>query len=75
MLRAEDLDAFAGPVLVIVGADDEFAPLPELTAMLGSRPKCTLQVLTNVDHFFHFGGLHELDQRVCAHVSAWLKRA
>lgn len=71
MLRAEDLIAAPGRVLVIVGSDDEFAPLPALEEALAVRADVTLDVIAGADHFFHFGGLHEIAERVVTHVSGW----
>ncbi len=74
MLRTEDLAAFAGPILIVVGDDDDFAPVSELRALLPvpSRENLSLQVIDGADHFFHFGGLGEIEQRVNAGVQGWL---
>jgi uncharacterized protein len=73
MLHLDDLTAFAGRVLVVVGDDDEYAPLTELRELLAHAPKATLEVLPGVDHFFHFGGLSALFGLVRDHVQTWLK--
>lgn len=72
MLRAEDLAAFRGRVLVVIGDDDEYSPLPELTARLAVRPDAVLDVIAGADHFFHFGGLSAIGARVAQHVRTWL---
>lgn len=72
MLRAEDLAAFPGRVLVIVGDDDDYAPVPELTARLRAHAGAKLEVLPGVDHFFHFGGLAAVHTLVRDHVKSWL---
>jgi alpha/beta superfamily hydrolase len=72
MLREEDLVAFSGPLLVIVGDDDEYAPLDALKKLLAVRPECSLEVITGADHFFHFGGLTEIRKLVARHVKAWI---
>ena len=72
MLRAEDLTAFSGRLLVIVGDDDDYAPVPELTARLAVRPDAVLDVIPGADHFFHFGGLAAISARVAEHVRGWL---
>lgn len=72
MLREDDLRAFAGRILVIVGDDDDYAPLPELTARLAARPDAVLEVMPGADHFFHFGGLAALSALVARHVRDWL---
>jgi hypothetical protein len=70
MLRAEDLVAFAGRVLVVVGDDDEYAPLSELQAILAARADLTLEVIRGADHFFHYGGLTEIEPRIAAFLAA-----
>jgi alpha/beta superfamily hydrolase len=72
MLRSEDLAALTGRVLVLVGDDDDYAPLPELTARLAVRADAVLDVIAGADHFFHFGGLSEISTRVAQHVRSWL---
>jgi alpha/beta superfamily hydrolase len=72
LLRSDDLCAFAGTVMVVVGDDDEYAPLPELAAILAARPDAALTVIPGADHFFHFGGLGQLAQHITAQVRAWL---
>jgi alpha/beta superfamily hydrolase len=71
MLRQDDLRAFAGRVLVVVGDDDEYAPLDELKDALAVRPDATLSVIVDEGHFFHFGGLAELGRQVAAGVAGW----
>lgn len=73
MLRVEDLNACAGRVLIIVGDDDEYAPLSELQTLLTHVPKVQLEVLPGVDHFFHFGGLPALFTLLRDHLQTWLK--
>lgn len=72
MLRSEDLAAFAGKVLLIVGDDDEYSPLPELRALLSAAPNVQLDVLPGVDHFFHFGGLPALFTLLKEQLRDWL---
>lgn len=72
LVRAEDLGAFRGRVLAIVGDDDDYAPVPELKARLRAHPGSAIEVLPGVDHFFHFGGLTALHKLVRDHVKAWL---
>ena len=72
MLREDDLKAFGGRVLVIVGDDDDYAPVPELTARLLARPDAVLEVLPGADHFFHFGGLGAISALITRHVRDWL---
>jgi alpha/beta superfamily hydrolase len=64
MLLSADLQAFAGKILIVVGDDDEYAPLPELRARVSVRSDATLEVITGADHFFHFGGLPEISELV-----------
>jgi uncharacterized protein len=74
MLRAEDLRAFAGEVLIVCGDDDEYAPLEALQARLAetARSRCTLEVIAGADHFFHFGGFSGIGPRIASHVRSWL---
>ena len=71
MLHAEDMRAFTGRVLVVVGDADEYAPLPELRATLVERPDAELVVLAGADHFFHFGGLSQLTREIARRLGAW----
>lgn len=73
MLRVPDLKACAGRVLIIVGDDDEYAPLSELQTLLTHVPEVQLEVLPGVDHFFHFGGLPALFTLLRDQLPAWLK--
>ena len=72
MLHSEDLAAFAGKLLLVVGDDDEYSPLPELQALLLATPNVRLEVLPGVDHFFHFGGLPALRALLKQQLQAWL---
>lgn len=71
MLREADIESAPGHLLVVVGSDDEFAPLPALEEKLKVRSDVTLEVVPGADHFFHFGGLSEIAGRVAAHVRHW----
>jgi alpha/beta superfamily hydrolase len=73
MLRSEDLAAFAGKVLLVVGDDDEYSPLPELRSLLSAAPNVKLEILPGVDHFFHFGGLPALFTLLKEQLHDWLK--
>jgi hypothetical protein len=73
ILRSEDLTAFAGKVLLVVGDDDEYSPIPELRALLADAPNVTLEILPGVDHFFHFGGLPALFSLLRDNLGSWLK--
>jgi alpha/beta superfamily hydrolase len=64
MLHTADLQAFAGKILIVIGDDDEYSPLPELRERLSVRSDATLEVIAGADHFFHFGGLPEISERV-----------
>jgi alpha/beta superfamily hydrolase len=71
MLRSEDLSAFTGKLLVVVGDDDDYAPLPALKEQLAAKPDTILEVIPGADHFFHYGGLSALGERIEAHVKTW----
>jgi alpha/beta superfamily hydrolase len=72
MLRAEDLAAFTGHVLIVLGDDDEYTPIPDLRALLAGRSNVALEVLPGVDHFFHYGGMRALFSTLRDHVHPWL---
>jgi alpha/beta superfamily hydrolase len=72
MLQAQDLSAFRGKLLVIVGDDDEYAPEQALRERLAVRPDAVLSVIAGADHFFHFGGLSEIQRLVATGVASWL---
>jgi alpha/beta superfamily hydrolase len=72
LLHSEDLHAFRGRLFVVVGDDDDYAPLGELTAILSARSDAVLTVIPGADHFFHFGGLTELGKLVADQVRGWL---
>ncbi len=60
LLAGLDLESLAAGVHVLVGAEDEYAPVAELEALLESLPgpvSAELSVLDGVDHFFATGGL------------------
>ena len=71
MLQKSDLEASTGRLLVVVGSDDEFAPVDELEEKLSVRRDVTLDVIPGADHFFHFGGLSEIAGRIAGHVRNW----
>ena len=71
MLQKSDLEASTGRLLVVVGSDDEFAPVDELEEKLSVRRDVTLDVVPGADHFFHFGGLSGIAGRIAGHVRNW----
>ena len=71
MLRAEDLATVTSPVSVMVGDDDEFAPLSELEKKINGRSGASLQVIPGADHFFHYGGLSEIPELVHSLAQRW----
>ena len=52
MLESLSLDDFRGPIHVIVGGRDEFAPLDGLSQLLEGLPNANLDVIPGRDHFF-----------------------
>jgi alpha/beta superfamily hydrolase len=72
LLQAADLQAFAGKVFVLIGDDDEYAPIDQLKQVVGVRADATLVVLPGADHFFHYGGIGDIAPRVAERVRAWL---
>lgn len=71
MVTATEYTAFTGPVLVVVGDRDQYAPLPELSAELAARPDATLVVVEGADHFFARGPA-AIAPLVTEHVRSWL---
>jgi hypothetical protein len=64
MLGELDLDKLRGPVHVIAGGRDEFAPADQLARVLEPLAHAQLDVIPRVDHFFSAGGLAELSELV-----------
>jgi alpha/beta superfamily hydrolase len=69
LLDAAALGDFAGSVLILTGARDEFAPPTELDAIVSGRPRHELHVIADADHFFGVG-LAEIGRRVAAWLGA-----
>lgn len=64
MIESLPLDEFSGPIHVIVGGRDSFAPLGQLSALLEDLPNANLDVIPKADHFFASHGLAELVELV-----------
>ena len=60
MLRKLPIERFRGPICVIVGDEDVFAPADQLSELLSSRENVRLDVIQGVDHFFSGPGLSEV---------------
>jgi alpha/beta superfamily hydrolase len=69
MIAPLALADFRGPVHVIVGGRDSYAPLDELSALLEGLPNANLDVIPKADHFFSSHGLAELVELVRTSVS------
>ena len=67
LLDAGAFAAFAGRVLVVSGAEDAIAPSAALQTLVAGRPRASLVILPEVDHFY-LQGLAELARAV----HAWL---
>ena len=61
----------SGPVLVVVGAEDQYCPPAALESMRESLPRATVVVIEGADHFF-FGSLAPLGEAVGAWADALL---
>jgi len=73
-LRVTDVDLPAGvngPVLVVVGAEDQYCPATALETLRVSLPAATVVVVEGADHFF-FGSLTPLGEAVAAWADALL---
>ena len=55
--------AITGPVLVVVGAEDQYCPAAALETMRAGLPAATVIVIEGADHFF-FGSLVPLGEAV-----------
>ena len=55
MLDAAALASFSGPMLIIVGEDDAFAPLADVKALAASLDHTPLVTVPDADHFFMSG--------------------
>jgi len=62
MLAELDLEKLRGPLHVIVGGRDEFAPAEQLAHLLEPLAHTQLDVIPRVDHFFAASGLAELSE-------------
>ena len=69
MIESLALDEFRGPVHVIVGGRDAYAPLGPLSALLEGLPNANLDVIPKADHFFATHGLAELVELVRTSIS------
>ena len=72
LVLADDLATSGGELLVVVGDDDEYAPVPEIEQRVLAHSKGKLEVIAGTDHFFHYGGLPALREHIEAHVVRWL---
>ena len=73
-LRVTDVHLPAGvdgPVLVVVGAEDQYCPADALETLRVSLPAATVVVVEGADHFF-FGSLAPLGEAVAAWADALL---
>jgi alpha/beta superfamily hydrolase len=73
-LRVADVQMPArvsGPVLVVVGAEDQYCPAAALETLRGALPMATVIVIEGADHFF-FGSLAPLGDAVAAWADALL---
>jgi hypothetical protein len=52
MLDAVDIASFERPIVAIVGANDQFAPVDQLAQVLGRARDARLDVVPDADHFF-----------------------
>jgi alpha/beta superfamily hydrolase len=64
MVESLSFESFRGPIHVIVGGRDPFAPISELSALLEGLPNANLDVIPKADHFFVSHGLAELVELV-----------
>jgi alpha/beta superfamily hydrolase len=56
MIDRAALQAYAGPITVLVGDRDSYARIPDLERVIEGAPRVSLQILEDEDHFFSGGG-------------------
>jgi alpha/beta superfamily hydrolase len=66
MIEALPLEKFHGPLHIVVGAEDRFAPTGPLSELIAPLPNGRLEVIPKADHFFAASGLAELHEAVRA---------
>jgi alpha/beta superfamily hydrolase len=64
MIGSLDLAKFEHPLYVIVGSEDAYAPVDQISEWIGEAPRAHLEVILRADHFFASGGLGELARLV-----------
>ncbi len=69
--QVRPLPRLTGPVLVVVGAEDQYCPPAALAALRAGMPAATVVVVEGADHFF-FGSLAPLGDAVGAWSDALL---
>jgi alpha/beta superfamily hydrolase len=55
--------AVSGPILVVVGAEDQYCPAAALEPIRETVPQATITVIEGADHFF-FGSLEPLAEAI-----------
>lgn len=69
MIESLPIDDFSGPIHVIVGGRDTFAPIGRLSSLFEGMPNANLDVIPKADHFFASHGLAELVELVRSSVT------
>lgn len=64
MIESLPIDSFSGPIHVIVGGRDTFAPIGQLSSLFEGMANANLDVIPKADHFFASHGLAELVELV-----------
>ena len=64
MIESLDVSKFEHPLYVIVGSDDPYAPVEQISERFGEAPRVHFEVILRADHFFASGGLGELARLV-----------
>lgn len=65
----EQMDKFAGRVLVLFGADDPYLPPPNAERLAKAFPDAELQLLPNAGHFVQEDAPEEVAERIMAFLS------
>lgn len=62
MIVSLDVESFSGPIRVIVGSEDEFAPTEALSELFSSLDSARVDVIPGADHLFSQRGLAQLSR-------------
>ena len=62
---------FPGPLLLVIGSEDELVPLEEARALVGSAPQGSLEVFEGAGHFVSLDRPERFNEVLAAFLSRW----